>query len=912
MEDRMRRTSTKSADPLRRADRNNLRPTGISVVGDMPWGTHFCHFYETREDLLSTLVPYFKTGLENNEFCLWVISEPLTGVEATSALREAVPALDQYLKKRSIEIQVISERLIREDAARILRQIPDLERHLSDGSIEIIPHDEWYLQQGIFESERVIRSWNEKLDQALSRGYAGIRVHGNEAWLTGKDWKNFAEYERRLNDVIADKRMIVLCTYPLASRTAAEVFDVAHAHEFAVAKRHGNWEVFETPETTRTKAELTALKDELEQRIRERTGQLAAANEELRAEIVQRKQAEHALRQSEAQLRVVLDAIPAFVWTTLPDGTIDYVNQRWLEYTGRSLEDALGQKCDDLIHHEDRPGVTGAWRSALATGKPYVVEQRLQGADGKYRWFLGRATPLRDKMGNIIKWFGTNIDIEDRKRAEAELRQSEQKFHNLVDLIPAAIYSCDASGRITYYNKRAVELWGQEPRLGDSVQRYCGSFRIYSTDGTRILPDQSPMAAALRTGRPQENKEVILERPDQSRLTVLANIAVIRNQTGEVIGSINCFQNITERKRTEAALEKAFQEIQTLKDQLYKENLVLKEEIDRSSMFEEIVGRSPALRTVLANVAKVAPTDSTVLITGETGTGKELVARAIHKRSPRSSRAFVSVNCAAIPPSLIASELFGHEKGAFTGAVQRRLGRFELAEGGTIFLDEIGDLPAETQIALLRVLQEREFERVGGHLPIRSDVRVIAATNRDLEAAIIAGTFRSDLFYRLNVFPIAIPPLRERKEDIPLLLEYFIGRYAGKAGKKIHKIDRKTLKLFQSYPWPGNIRELQNLTERAVIVSDTETLTVDESWLPQEPLHSQPPSETLSKKPSAEVKRMIEAALAETKGRISGPSGAAAKLGIPPSTLESKIKSLKINKRRFENLYRAKPGKKAS
>jgi transcriptional regulator with GAF, ATPase, and Fis domain len=319
-------------------------------------------------------------------------------------------------------------------------------------------------------------------------------------------------------------------------------------------------------------------------------------------------------------------------------------------------------------------------------------------------------------------------------------------------------------------------------------------------------------------------------------------------------------------------------------------------------MFEEIVGASPALRVVLSRVSKVAPTDSTVLLTGETGTGKELIARAIHKRSQRSSRAFVSVNCAAIPSSLIASELFGHEKGAFTGATQRRLGRFELAEEGTLFLDEVGELPAETQIALLRVLQEREFERVGGNQPIRVNVRVVAATNRDLEAAIAAGTFRSDLFYRLNVFPIEIPPLRERREDIPLLVEYFIDHFARKAGKSFLGINKKTLDLLLAYPWPGNIRELQNVVERSVIVSERENFSVDESWLSPQPLASEPKSRLeLSQKLAAQEKEMIEAALRDSAGRVSGPSGAAAKLGIHRSTLESKIISLKIDKYRFKS-----------
>jgi formate hydrogenlyase transcriptional activator len=335
---------------------------------------------------------------------------------------------------------------------------------------------------------------------------------------------------------------------------------------------------------------------------------------------------------------------------------------------------------------------------------------------------------------------------------------------------------------------------------------------------------------------------------------------------------------------------------------LQDENVLLREELDKASMFEEIVGSSAPLKEVLSLISKVAPTDSSVLITGETGTGKELVARAIHRRSRRSSHTFVSVNCAAIPRDLIASELFGHEKGAFTGATQRRLGRFELAEKGTIFLDEVGELPAETQIALLRVLQEREFERVGGTGSMKTDVRVVAATNRDLESAIAAGSFRRDLFYRLNVFPVEMPPLRERREDIPLLVRYFLNRYARKAGRHFTAVDKKSLDLLQAYTWPGNIRELQNVIERSVIVSETETFSVDGSWLSRQ--HSTVPDiqpGLFNRRPGQE-KAVIEATLRARGGRVSGPSGAAARLGIPGSTLESKIKALKINKNRFKGI----------
>jgi transcriptional regulator with GAF, ATPase, and Fis domain len=363
---------------------------------------------------------------------------------------------------------------------------------------------------------------------------------------------------------------------------------------------------------------------------------------------------------------------------------------------------------------------------------------------------------------------------------------------------------------------------------------------------------------------------------------------------------ISTIRTREDRKKADEALQKAFEEIKALKDKLYEENLALREEVDQVSMFEEIIGTSPALQEVLSRVAKVAPSDSTVLITGETGTGKELVARAIHKRSQRAGRAFVSVNCAAIPSSLIASELFGHEKGAFTGAIQRRIGRFELAEDGTLFLDEVGELPAETQVALLRVLQEREFERVGSSQLISSNVRVIAATNRDLSAAIAAGTFRSDLFYRLNVFPIDVPPLRQRSEDIPLLVSYFIDRYSEEVAKRITSIEKRSLDLLSNYSWPGNIRELQNVIERSVILSESGVFAVDESWFATHPGAADGPRTSLNKRILDQEREMIEAALAEASGRVSGSAGAAAKLGIPASTLESKIKTLGIKKARFK------------
>jgi PAS domain S-box-containing protein len=730
-------------------------------------------------------------------------------------------------------------------------------------------------------------------------------------------------------------------------------------------------------------------------------------------DITEQRQAEAVIRQQEAELRKVVDTIPALVWSTLPDGSNSYVNKRFVEYTGSSPEQTAGSGWKALIHPDDLERHAAKWMEALAAGKPHENEVRSRRSDGQYRWQLDRGVPLRDEDGNIVKWYGVTTDIEDRKRAEEALRSSEAYLAEAQRLAHMGSWAWSPDQGTRYCSGECYRVLGFDPRDGlprfeELIQRihpddqpgfreliqtairqkaeWQADYRIVhpggairdihvvghpvlSTSGhlvefvgtvidvterkraeeelrrsemelrqmldftpqlvgvfgpngerlhaNRILldylgttldewrqtpgnffssrsfihPDDCERAARTysdnaRSGGSAFDLELRVRKGDGSYRWFLARYNAVRDDKGQVMRWYAACTDIEDRKRAE--------------DRLQRENVALREEIDKASMFEEIVGTSPALQAVLSRISKVAPSDSTVLITGETGTGKELVARAIHRRSGRSSRAFVSVNCAAVPRDLIASELFGHEKGAFTGATQQRLGRFELANGGTLFLDEVGELPAETQIALLRVLQEHEFERVGGTRPIRADVRVIAATNRDLQAAISAGSFRSDLFYRLNVFPIEIPSLRERRADIPLLVEYFIDRYARKAGKHITTVEKKTLQVLQSYPWPGNIRELQNVIERSVIVCDTENFSVDESWLSRQPVAEPKSQVELSRKLAAQEKEMIEAALRESGGRVSGPSGAAAKLGIPGSTLDSKIRSLKINKNRFK------------
>jgi formate hydrogenlyase transcriptional activator len=747
---------------------------------------------------------------------------------------------------------------------------------------------------------------------------------------------------------------------------------------------------------------------------------------------------------------LVVDAIPTLAWAARSDGSADFFNKRWLDYTGLSAEQARDWGWTAALHSEDLNRLVDYWRSVLASGEAGEIEARLRRFDGVYRWFLFRATPSLDSDGRIVKWFGTNTDIEDRKRAESllagenlvlemtakgkpleailealcrvveqtasgclcsvmlidpsgskiqqavapslpasyrdrfrgtpvereggpcteaarqkrqvvvpdvasetrwdaygwraaaladglkacwsttildssglvlgtfamywreprspsecdqkiieqvthlaavaierkrneaalmkafeELGKSEAELRTVIDAIPQLITAIGTDGKFLYANQAVLEYTGLTKEEVES-ERFREVF--HKEDSERLREERD---AAISRGAPF-GFERRMRRKDGQFRWLLVQYNPLLNERGEAIRWYATGTDIDDRKQAE--------------ERTRQENFALREQIDQVFMFEEIVGSSLALKTVLSSLVNVAPTDSTVLITGETGTGKELIARAIHKGSTRAGQPFISVNCAAIPTSLIASELFGHEKGAFTGAMQRRQGRFELAHTGTIFLDEIGELPAETQIALLRVLQERQFERVGGNLVLSTDVRVIAATNRDLAAAMAAGSFRADLYYRLNVFPIQVPPLRERKEDILMLVEYFVKRYADKARKRISKIDKNTLTLCQAYPWPGNIRELQNIVERSVILCEGDIFRIDEAWLSRPNVASPKSAGPLTESLKSYEKELIEAALAESDGKVAGPNGAAAKLGVPRSTLDFKVKQLNIKK----------------
>src|SRR6476660_1517307 len=619
-------------------------------------------------------------------------------------------------------------------------------------------------------------------------------------------------------------------------------------------------------------------------------------------DITERTQAEEALRASEASLLEAQRLTRTCSWrheilsnksTVSPEGLLMF-----------GIEPEEDASTADFyfrrMHPEDRPKVEQAYAAAVLGKTDFEADFRIVLPDGTIKNARSIGHPILDERGDVVEFVGASIDVTEHHRKKQALRRSEAYLAEAQRLAKTGSWAYNpAAEKAIYWSDEMLRMFGLDPQRSNFPDREEHLRLMHPEDRDRF----NELYERSKIQKTDWNADYRIVLPDGGIKHFHVVHHPVLNESGDLVENIGTAIDVTEQAQARIELEKAFEEIKRLRDRLHDENLALREQIDQVFMFEDIVGTSSALQGVLSRLIKVAPTDSSVLVSGETGTGKELVARAIHKRSRRSQHAFVSVNCAALAPSLMSSELFGHEKGAFTGAMQRRLGRFELANGGTIFLDEIGELPLDTQVALLRVLQEREFERVGGTQPIHVDVRVIAATNRDLKAAIANGTFRQDLHYRLNVFPIALPPLREWQDDVLMLLEFFVHRFAQKMGKHFKRIDKRTVELFRSYPWPGNIRELQNVVERSVIVSSGGVFGVDAAWLsgdlPRVSLPQQPEPADADEDASRE-RQIIEDALAGSRGRVSGPNGAAARLRVTPSTLEYRIKKLRIRKSHFK------------
>jgi formate hydrogenlyase transcriptional activator len=658
------------------------------------------------------------------------------------------------------------------------------------------------------------------------------------------------------------------------------------------------------------------------------------------------------LRRSERELHEFIESIPEMAWSGAPDGSCTFVNMRWTEYTGLSLEDTVGSGWKTLVHPNDLERHLQKWQASVAAGEPFEHELRFRASDGQYRWFLVRGVALRDERGGVLKWYGIATDIEDRKRAEQAISVQNKRLQLLLKLTSQITSNLELREVL-----RAISASIREVMRGDAVHISLpdagpGKFRVYALDfpeGKGFVKEEMlipPVGAVKRALEklaptirstadrdefpPDYYKLLVAEGVKQQCVIPLVNrdrvigvLGIARTSEGPFLpDEIQFLSDASGQIAIAIENSLAYREISELKEKLAQEKLYLEEEIRGGMDFDQIVGNSRALKQVLRLVETVAPSDSTVLLLGETGTGKELVARAIHEHSRRKERIFVRVNCAAIPTGLLESELFGHEKGAFTGAIRQEIGRLELADRGTLFLDEVGDIPLDLQPKLLRVLQEQEFERLGSTRTLKVNVRLIAATNRDLEPMVANREFRSDLYYRLNVFPIRIPPLRERKEDIPLLVGYFVQKFAKQMQKNIERIPRAVMNALTTWEWPGNIRELENFVERSVILTRGKSLEaplaglrklkIDEYKL-DEPQGNQGDisrivEETIkalsgknrvndgrAKKQRDEIVR----ALTESKGRVGGPTGAAARMGINRTTLLARMAKLGIDPRQY-------------
>ncbi len=581
------------------------------------------------------------------------------------------------------------------------------------------------------------------------------------------------------------------------------------------------------------------------------------------------------------------------------EGRVTFINPEAAGLLGWDDGDPIGSRQSELLRHTRLDGTAYddadcPILSVFAQGQVHFIDDNLfWRRDGTSFPVEYVAAPLFDEKGGPSGAIVTFRDVTRRVEAERGLSEMQRQNQSILESAGEGIYGLDAEGNTTFVNPAAARIlgWTVEELIGKPQHAI---IHHSHPNGDPYPREECPIYAAFTDGKVHRKDDEVFWRRDGTSLPVEYVSTPIRNEDGGLAGAVVSFIDITERKKQQEALENALAEVRTLKDRLEKENEYLQEEIRVEHNFEEIIGNSAALKSVLTLLEKVATTDATVLVNGETGVGKELFARAVHYTSNRSDRAFVKVNCAALPEHLIESELFGHERGSFTGATSQRIGRFELAHGGTLFLDEIGELPLELQAKLLRVLQEGELERIGGTRTISVDVRIIAASNRDLMKAVWTGTFRDDLYYRLNVFPVEVPALRDRREDIPLLVSHFVKKYSAAMGKPIDHVSEQAKKSLQSYDWPGNVRELENIIERGVILASGGVLCVEEAIEMHPPERGAGPDRrTLESVERDHILQVMDL----TDWRIQGPNGAAIVLDIHPNTLRSRMKKLGIEKK---------------
>jgi PAS domain S-box-containing protein len=844
-------------------------------IKELSQGDHLCCIYETDEEHRALITPFIRQGLNLGEKIFYIV-DARTAKEIISYLCEDGLEVEHFLKK---------------------------------GQLRILTASESYMREKVFDPDGMISLLEDETKRALAEGYSALRVTGEMTWalrgIPGSD--RLIEYETKLNEFFPNYKCLAICQYDRRRFQSGLLLDVLTTHPLAIigTKFFDNFYYIQPkdllgadPETARLNNWLCNLKlrkkseealrksyDGLELKVKTRTTDLKKANADLRQEIKERKYAEQELREAELRYRTVADFTYDWEYWMDPQGKFLYVSPSCERISGYRSDEFIDNPSlfRNIIVSEDKDSWDQHHRNSNETFEPGEVQFRIQTRDGEYKWIEHACQPVRSPQNNFLGFRASNRDITDRKRSENALLKSEQSLIEAQRIAQLDNWDCNSVTNELLWSDEVYRIFGLEPQeFGASYEAFLATVHPHDRKAVTEAVDN-----ALTDPGYRYSIEHRMVRSDGSERIVHEQGEVTFTETGKAARMIGTVQDITERERMEQMLAKQLGEIKKLKQQLESENIYLREEIRLSEKHKEIVGQSDAINYVLSRIEQVAPTNTLVLIQGETGTGKELIARAIHKLSPRKDRMLVKVNCATLHSSLIESELFGHVKGAFTGASSQQVGRFELADGSTIFLDEVGELSPELQAKLLRILQEGEFERLGSPKTIKVNVRVIAASNRNLIDEVGKGFFREDLYYRLNVFPINVPPLRERREDIPLLVWNFVNEFSKKMGKDIQKISKKTMDLLQNYHWPGNIRELRNVIEHAFIISAGKELLIhlpETFQVTASNLHSLEENERI----------YITNILEKTNWRIKGISGAAAILKLKPSTLYAKMSKLCI------------------